>query len=72
MGGRVEAFIDTFGSGYVELALELGVRPERIDTIIDFAAVEEHGVKAEGGMDAASADVLADMISEGNLEITNR
>ncbi|CAA9407732.1 MAG: hypothetical protein AVDCRST_MAG01-01-1423 [uncultured Rubrobacteraceae bacterium] len=42
-GGEANAFIDTFGSGYVELALNLGVRPERIDTIIDFAAVENYG-----------------------------
>jgi NADPH:quinone reductase-like Zn-dependent oxidoreductase len=71
-GGEVDAFIDTFGSGYVELALELGVRPERIDTIIDFAAVEKHGVKAEGNAEAASAGVLAElagMISEGALQI---
>jgi NADPH:quinone reductase-like Zn-dependent oxidoreductase len=70
--GEVDAFIDTFGSGYVELALELGVRPERINTIIDFAAVEKYGVKAEGNSAAASADVLAElanMIAEGTLEI---
>ena len=71
-GGEVDAFIDTFGSGYVELALDLGVEPDRIDTIIDFAAVEEHGVKAEGSQAAASADVLAELagvISEGDLEV---
>ena len=71
-GGEIDAFIDTFGSGYVELALELGVGPERVDTIIDFRAVEEHGVKAEGNQAAASADVMAElagMISEGTLEI---
>ncbi len=71
-GGEVEAFIDTFGSGYVELALELGVRPDRINTIIDFAAVEKYGVKAEASRDAASADVLAElagMIPEGALEV---
>ena len=32
---RVDAFIDTHG-GYVPLALELGVQPARIDTIVDF------------------------------------
>ena len=71
-GATVDAFIDTFGSGYVELALELGVAPERVDTIIDFAAAEEHGVKAEGMSAAASADVLAElaaMIDRGELEI---
>ena len=71
-GGEVDAFIDTFGSGYVELALDLGAAPERIDTIIDFAAVEKHGVKAEGNAEGASAEVMAELagvISEGRLEI---
>jgi NADPH:quinone reductase-like Zn-dependent oxidoreductase len=45
---RVDAFIDTFGDGYVELALELGVAPHRVDTIADFGAVQRYGVKAEG------------------------
>src|SRR5438045_3329824 len=34
--GRVDAFIDTFGADYVELAVGLGVRPDRIDTIAGF------------------------------------
>jgi NADPH:quinone reductase-like Zn-dependent oxidoreductase len=55
----VDAFIDTFGQGYVALALSLGVAPERIDTIADFAAIDEFGVKGEGNAAAASADVLA-------------
>jgi len=71
-GGQLDAFIDTFGAGYVELALELGVRPERIDTIINFAAVSKYGVKAEGNAQAASAKVLAELaslIDEGLLEV---
>ncbi|MDN3352829.1 NADP-dependent oxidoreductase [Actinomadura sp. DC4] len=68
----VDAFIDTYGDGYVELALELGVAPERVNTIIDFPAVEKHGVKAEGNMDGASAEVLAELaalIADGRLEV---
>jgi NADPH:quinone reductase-like Zn-dependent oxidoreductase len=71
-GGRVDAFIDTFGGGYVDLAIALGVARDRIDTIIDFAAAEKHGVKTAGNHDAASADVLASLaeaISKGQLEI---
>ncbi len=71
-GGRVDAFIDTFGGGYVELAVELGVPRDRIDTIIDFAAAEKYGVKTAGSSAAASADVLAQLagwIDEGQLEI---
>jgi NADPH:quinone reductase-like Zn-dependent oxidoreductase len=71
-GGRVDAFIDTFGGGYVELALELGVRADRIDTIIDFAAAQQYGVKADGNAAGASAEVLAELaalIDKGVLEI---
>ncbi|MDQ8045812.1 MAG: NADP-dependent oxidoreductase [Solirubrobacteraceae bacterium] len=70
--GRVDAFIDLFGGGYVELALRLGVAKDRIDTIIDFAAVEEHGVKGEGQAQAQSAAVLGDLaglIAAGELEL---
>jgi hypothetical protein len=45
----VDAFIDTYGDGYVELALALGVAAGRIDTIADFAAAAKHGVKTDGG-----------------------
>lgn len=71
-GGKVDAFIDTFGGGYVDLAIDLGVQPERINTIIDFAAAEKYGVKTQGNNDAASADVLSElamMIDQGRLEI---
>jgi NADPH:quinone reductase-like Zn-dependent oxidoreductase len=68
----VDAFIDTYGDGYVELALELGVKPDRIDTIADFPAVEKYGVKAEGNMAGASAEVLtelAGLVADGHLEV---
>ncbi|MGO8981975.1 MAG: NADP-dependent oxidoreductase [Streptosporangiaceae bacterium] len=71
-GGKIDAFIDAFGAGYVQLALELGVRPERIDTIANFSAVEQYGVKAEGSAAGASASVVAElaaMIAAGQLEI---
>jgi NADPH:quinone reductase-like Zn-dependent oxidoreductase len=71
-GGQLDAFIDTFGADYVELAIELGVRPDRINTIINFAAAEKYGVKTKGNSDAANAEVLAELaglISKGLLEI---
>jgi NADPH:quinone reductase-like Zn-dependent oxidoreductase len=70
--GRIDAFIDAFGARYVELALELGVRPERIDTIANFAAAKKYGVKTEGSAAAANAEVLGELarlISEGKLEV---
>ncbi len=71
--GGVDAFIDTHGNGYVELALGLRVAPERIDTIADFAAAAEHGVKTVGGAEAGpGAKVLAELarlIADGHLDV---
>ena len=70
--GAIDAFIDGYGDGYVELALQLGVRPQRINTIVDFPAVEKHGVKFEGHATAANAEVLAELaqlIDQGRLEV---
>jgi NADPH:quinone reductase-like Zn-dependent oxidoreductase len=71
-GTRVDGFIDTFGEGYVDLANELGVRPERIDTIVDFAAGRKYGVRTDGNAAGTSREVLeelADLISKGLLEV---
>jgi NADPH:quinone reductase-like Zn-dependent oxidoreductase len=70
--GKVDAFIDTFGADYVQLALELGVEPSRIDTIANFEAVGKYGVKGEGNAAGASASVLAELaglIADGQLEV---
>ena len=68
---RIDAFIDTHGGGYVKLAVELGVPRDRIQTIIDFAAVREYGVKSDGSS-AKSASMLAELaalIASGHLEV---
>ncbi|MBV9167335.1 MAG: NADP-dependent oxidoreductase [Solirubrobacterales bacterium] len=70
--GKIDAFIDTFGGGYVALALELGVAPERINTIADFAAVQRYGVSAQGTHSIATADLLAELaqlVADGGLEV---
>ena len=70
--GTVDAFIDTVGGDYVQIALDLGVKPSRIDTIANFAAVEKYGVKGDGSAVGASAQVLAELaglIAAGELEI---
>ena len=70
---KVDAFIDTYGGGYVEVALDdLGVSPGRVNTITRFDAVEKYGVKAEGNAAGASATVLAELarlIAVGELEV---
>ena len=71
-GGPVDALIDTFGSNYVDLAIELGVAPDRIDTIANREAAARWNVKTDGNAAGASARVLADLaqqIADGALEI---
>jgi NADPH:quinone reductase-like Zn-dependent oxidoreductase len=71
-GGSVDAFIDTFGDGYVDLAVELGVRPERINTISDWSAAGRVGARTYGEGSAACAVVvgeLARLAARGELEV---
>ena len=71
-GGHVDALADAFGGGYVELAIDLGVKPDRINTVIDFAAAQKYGVKADGNAAAHGPEILAELardVAEGRLEI---
>jgi NADPH:quinone reductase-like Zn-dependent oxidoreductase len=61
-GKRVDAFIDTYGGDYVELALgDLRVSNDRVDTIVRFDAVATYGIKAEGNAAWASAETLGEL-----------
>jgi NADPH:quinone reductase-like Zn-dependent oxidoreductase len=66
----VDAFVDTFG-GYLDLALvDLGVAPERVNTIIP--PVRRDGVKSEGNAAGSSTEVLtelAGLLVAGDLEL---
>lgn len=77
----VAAFIDTFGrgtgtavnpDGYLGLALALGVPPERIETVIDFAGAAEIGARAVGSDGAVPVPILrnlADLVAAGELDV---
>jgi NADPH:quinone reductase-like Zn-dependent oxidoreductase len=69
---QIDAFIDTFGGGYVQLAIELGVPAQRINTIADFQAAEQFGVHTDGTQSIASAQALADLarlVADGEVEV---
>ncbi|MGK3204297.1 zinc-binding dehydrogenase [Amycolatopsis sp. MEPSY49] len=71
-GRKIDAFIDAVGSGYVRLALDLGVPPERITTAVDYQAAKEHGIAAKGTMDAGGLPalrMLAGLAAAGDLDI---
>jgi NADPH:quinone reductase-like Zn-dependent oxidoreductase len=68
----IDAFIDLFGPQYLELAVELGIPPNRIETIISRARAQEIGAKVEGSGDASTTEVLseiASLVASGQIEI---
>lgn len=70
--GRVDAWVDAFGGGYVDMAMQLGVPRERVNTLIDFQAAQKHGVQTQGTQAVASASVLeklATLVAEGKVEV---
>jgi NADPH:quinone reductase len=68
----IDAFIDLFGPEYVQLAVDLGLPRDRIETIASFEKAQELGVKAEGSATASTPEVLnamADLVASGAIEI---
>jgi NADPH:quinone reductase-like Zn-dependent oxidoreductase len=71
-GKNIDAFIDCFGKGYVELAVQLGVPFDRIDTLIDWDAAKKYHVKTDGSDVAATGQILQELandVDQGKLEI---
>ncbi|WP_307865671.1 NADP-dependent oxidoreductase [Streptomyces montanisoli] len=68
----VDAFIDLFGPQYVQLAIDLGIPPGRIETIISFEKAAQHGAKTAGSVDGSTREVLDEMAghaASGRVEI---
>jgi len=71
-GNGIDAFIDLFGPEYVQLAVDLGISRDRIETIASFEKAQELGVKAEGSVTASTPEVLTEManlVASGAIEI---
>ncbi|HWG13066.1 MAG TPA: FAD-binding protein, partial [Streptosporangiaceae bacterium] len=68
----IDAFIDLHGPEYVQLAADLGVARDRIETIISYDKAAELGTRAEGSTDASTPEVMqemADLVTAGVIEI---
>jgi NADPH2:quinone reductase len=68
----IDAFIDLFGPDYVQLAANLGISPNRIETIAARERAHQLGAKAKGSVDASTQEVLshmADHVAHENIEI---
>ncbi|WP_029111982.1 NADP-dependent oxidoreductase [Mycobacterium sp. URHB0044] len=70
--GGIDGFIDTFGAGNVAMAVDLGVQPHRINTLIDFDAVRRFGVHSDAQEQADTPHVwsaLADLVAGGDIKV---
>lgn len=68
----IDAYLNDFGAGNVDLAVQLGVAPDRITTIIDGDAAARYGAHTDAQEQANSPAVwqeLADLVVAGKLTI---
>lgn len=65
----INAVIDNSGQETVEAAIELGVDPKRINTIVYFAGVEKYGITSVGGGPKTADDLaaLARLVADGEV-----
>jgi NADPH2:quinone reductase len=69
---RAHAFIDTVGGNYIDLAINLGVPLDRINTVVDYRGAKEKGIKSLGTTDAGGPPALAELAAlaaTGDLHI---
>lgn len=70
--GKPDAFVDCSGKEYVKIAIELGVSPDRIDTVADFEGAQKYHVKNDGSFAASGIEVLKELldnVADGSLEV---
>jgi NADPH2:quinone reductase len=68
----IDAFIDLFGPEYVQLAADLGIAHDRIETIIARQKAQELGTRNAGSVDASTVEVLTEMaglVASGAIEV---
>ena len=68
----IDAFIDLFGPEYVQLAADLGLAPDRIETIIARDLALRLGAKNEGSVDASTPEILSEVaafVAAGTIDI---
>jgi NADPH2:quinone reductase len=69
---RADAFVDTVGGNYIDLAINLGVPLDRINTVVDYRGAKEKGAKSHGTTDAGGPPALAELAAlaaTGDLHI---
>ncbi|MEH0580408.1 MULTISPECIES: NADP-dependent oxidoreductase [Streptomyces] len=68
----IDAFIDLYGPEYLDLAVALGIPPERIQTTVAMGRAAEIGARADGRHNATAREILvelADLVASGAVDI---
>ncbi len=68
----IDAFIDLYGPAYVQLAIDLGIPPGRVNTVIAREKARQLGAKTDGSMAATNTHVLAEiagLVASGQIDI---
>lgn len=65
----VSAFLDFLGGESVKAAVELGVAPSRIKTVLDWSAVDEYGVSRAVAGDLRALATVADLIEHNRIRM---
>jgi NADPH:quinone reductase len=68
----IDAFIDLYGPEYLDLAVALGVPPDRIQTTVAMERAAEIGAKTDGRHNATAREIqveLVDLVASGAVEI---
>jgi NADPH:quinone reductase-like Zn-dependent oxidoreductase len=70
--GEVDAYVDTFGSGNVDIAILLGVDPARITTTADGLAAQRYGTRTDAQEEADTPEeweAIAELVRTGQLVV---
>lgn len=70
--GGIDAFIDLYGPEYLDLAVALGVKPDRIQTTVAMERAAEIGARTDGRHNATAREILVelvDLVASGAVEI---
>lgn len=68
----VHAFIDLFGPRYLDVAVDLGVAPERIESPVSIGRAMELGARTDGSVQASTPSILAelaDLVATGAIDV---
>ncbi|MBA4866552.1 NADP-dependent oxidoreductase [Streptomyces sp. PSKA54] len=70
--GGIDAFIDLYAPEYLDLAVALGIKPDRIQTTVAMERAAEIGAKTDGRHNATAREILVelvDLIASGTVDI---